>query len=331
LEKKNYTSQDVADMAGVSQSTVSRVFAGNTNVSAKKRKKILEVAEKLDYQPNAIARGLITNKTKMVGIVIKYFHNPFYSEVLSAFYNRLSSLGYHLIFINSDNDEIQASEINLLIDYKVEGVIITDAILSSSAAKKLSRNNTTVVLFNRYIKDSESKAVYCDNYFAGRQLATYLVEMGHKSIAFISGPFNTSTTIDRKQGFEEVLAERGLPPLHVESGIYTYESGFKAAQALVAMKEKVDCIFCANDITALGAIEAIREMGLNIPEDISVVGFDDINMANWPSYSLTTWKQPIDEMVDNAVKLLLGEETDQENVVKLKGNLVIRKSVKAKK
>ena len=331
MEKKNYTSQDVADMAGVSQSTVSRVFAGNTNVSAKKRKKILEVAEKLDYQPNAIARGLITNKTKMVGIVIKYFHNPFYSEVLSAFYNRLSSLGYHLIFINSDNDEIQASEINLLIDYKVEGVIITDAILSSSAAKKLSRNNTTVVLFNRYIKDSESKAVYCDNYFAGRQLATYLVEMGHKSIAFISGPFNTSTTIDRKQGFEEVLAERGLPPLHVESGIYTYESGFKAAQALVAMKKKVDCIFCANDITALGAIEAIREMGLNIPEDISVVGFDDINMANWPSYSLTTWKQPIDEMVDNAVKLLLGEETDQENVVKLKGNLVIRKSVKAKK
>ena len=318
-------------MAGVSQSTVSRVFAGNTNVSAKKRKKILEVAEKLDYQPNAIARGLITNKTKMVGIVIKYFHNPFYSEVLSAFYNRLSSLGYHLIFINSDNDEIQASEINLLIDYKVEEVIITDAILSSSAAKKLSRNNTTVVLFNRYIKDSESKAVYCDNYFAGRQLATYLVEMGHKSIAFISGPFNTSTTIDRKQGFEEVLAERGLPPLHVESGIYTYESGFKAAQALVAMKKKVDCIFCANDITALGAIEAIREMGLNIPEDISVVGFDDINMANWPSYSLTTWKQPIDEMVDNAVKLLLGEETDQENVVKLKGNLVIRKSVKAKK
>ncbi|SIO54769.1 LacI family DNA-binding transcriptional regulator [Chitinophaga niabensis] len=331
MEKKNYTSQDVADMAGVSQSTVSRVFAGNTNVSAKKRKKILEVAEKLDYQPNAIARGLITNKTKMVGIVIKYFHNPFYSEVLSAFYNRLSSLGYHLIFINSDNDEIQASEINLLIDYKVEGVIITDAILSSSAAKKLSRNNTTVVLFNRYIKDSESKAVYCDNYFAGRQLATYLVEMGHKSIAFISGPFNTSTTIDRKQGFEEVLAERGLPPLHVESGIYTYESGFKAAQALVAMKEKVDCIFCANDITALGAIEAIREMGLSIPEDISVVGFDDINMANWPSYSLTTWKQPIDEMVDNAVKLLLGEETNQENVVKLKGNLVIRKSVKAKK
>lgn len=318
-------------MAGVSQSTVSRVFAGNTNVSAKKRKKILEVAEKLDYQPNAIARGLITNKTKMVGIVIKYFHNPFYSEVLSAFYSRLSSLGYHLIFINSDNDEIQASEINLLIDYKVEGVIITDAILSSSAAKKLSRNNTTVVLFNRYIKDSSSKAVYCDNYFAGRQLATYLVEMGHKSIAFISGPFNTSTTIDRKQGFEEVLSERGLPPLHVESGIYTYESGFKAAQALVAMKKKVDCIFCANDITALGAIEAIREMGLSIPEDISIVGFDDINMASWPSYSLTTWKQPIDEMVDNAVKLLLGEETNQENVVKLKGNLVVRKSVRAKK
>jgi DNA-binding LacI/PurR family transcriptional regulator len=329
LDKKTHTSYDVAKLAGVSQSTVSRVIAGGANVSEDKRKKILEAVEKLNFQPSAIARGLTTNKTKMIGIVVKQFTNPFYTEVLSKFYSKLSSLGYHLIFINSENEEIQEEEISLLAEYKVEGVIITDALLSSPAAQKLSRNNINVVLFNRYVADVNCSAVYCDNYMAGRLMATYLFEMGHKHIAFISGPFNTSTTIDRKRGVEEVLAEKGLPPLYIESGAYTFESGFKAAQALLARKENFDCIFCANDITALGAIEAIRVMGLKIPDDISIVGFDDIYMAGWPSYSLTTWKQPINKMIESAIKLLLNSDTKE--TVMIKGHLVIRNSVRSKK
>lgn len=327
---KVYTSDDVAELAGVSQSTVSRVFAGGANVSEKKKKKVLEAAEKLNYQPNAIARGLSNRKTRMIGIVIRNFNNPFYSDVLATFYSTLSGMGYHLIFIDSENDEIQEEEIGKLTDYNVEGVIITDASLSSSAATRLSRKQIPVVLFNRYIENSNSNAVYCDNYLASRQIATYLVEQGHRSFVFISGPQNTSTTLDRKRGFEEVLTERGGLALFTESGEYTFESGFRIAQEVLSHNKKIDCIFCANDIIALGAIEAIKVMGLRIPQDISIVGFDDIAMAAWPSYSLTTWQQPVKKMVDAAIGLLMddinGKLTKPQTVI-VKGQMVVRGSV----
>lgn len=333
MKKKNYTSQDVAEIAGVSQSTVSRVFAGNTNVSEKKRKKILAAAEKLDYKPNAHARSLITRRTMMIGIVMRNIRNPFYSAVLEIFHNRLSALGYHLIFINSENEEIQESEITQLLEYNVEGVIITDALLSSSASQKFKRYGIVVILFNRYTEQLESSAVFCDNYLAAKQIATYLVEMGHQSLAFISGPSDTSTTIDRLKGFKEVLEERKITDLMIEPGNYTFESGFKAAQELMTKNKSIDAIFCGNDIIALGVMDALRTIGLRIPEDVSVVGFDNIRMSEWPSYALTTWEQPLEEMVDMAVELLITEITDKKSVaqtVMMKGHLVVRKTVKSR-
>lgn len=224
LSKKNYTSEDVAAMAGVSQSTVSRVFGGGANVSEKKRKKVMEIAEKLNYQPNAQARSLITRKTHIIGIVMRNIRDPFYSAVLEIFYNRFAPLGYHLIFIHSENEEIQEKEITKLLEYNVEAAIITDATLSSTAAQKLERNNINVVLFNRYSKSSRSSAVFCDNYMAAKQIALYLVETGHKYYAFISGPINTSTTIDRLKGFEEVLKEKNIKNFVIEPGNYTNEA-----------------------------------------------------------------------------------------------------------
>lgn len=334
MKKKNYTSQDVAEMAGVSQATVSRVFAGNTNVSAKKRKKIMEVAARLDYKPNAHARSLSSRKSMMIGIVMRNIRNPFYSAVLEIFHNRLSALGYHLIFINSENEEIQESEITQLLEYNVEGVIITDALLSSSAAQKFKRYGIVVVLFNRYTENSESSAVFCDNYLAAKQIATYLVEMGHQSLAFISGPSDTSTTIDRLRGFKEVLEERKIKDLMIEPGNYTFESGFKAAQELMTRNKHIDGIFCGNDIIALGVMDAIRVIGLRIPEDVSVIGFDNIRPSEWPSYSLTTWEQPLEEMVDSTVELLLKEMGDKKStpqVIMMKGHLVVRKTVISRK
>jgi len=331
--KRNYTSQDVAEAAGVSQSTVSRVFAGNTNVSDKKRKKILEVAEQLDYKPNAQARSLITRKTMMVGIIMRNMRDPFYSAVLEIFHTRLSPLGYQLIFINSENEEIQESEIAKLLEYNVEGVIVTDAILSPEAAKKLKRYDIVSILFNRYTENLDSSAVYCDNYLAAKQIATYLVEQGHKSFAFISGPPQTSTTIDRLKGFKEVLNERNINDLIIESGTYTYESGFKSAQELVMRKKNIDCIFCGSDIIALGVMDAVRLVGLRIPEDISVVGFDNIRMLGWVPYPLTTWEQPLEDMVTSTVDLLIKEINDKNakpQVIVMKGHLVIRNTVKTK-
>jgi len=333
LSKKHSTSQDVAELAGVSQATVSRVFAGGANVSEKKKKKILEAAEALGYQPNAHARSLITRRTRMIGVVMRNIRNPFYSAVLEIFHNRLSALGYHLIFINSTNEEIQEKEISQLLEYNVEGVIITDALLSSSAALKFKRSEIAVVLFNRYTEQAGSSSVFCDNYLATKQIAAYLVELGHRSFAFISGPSDTSTTLDRLKGFEEVLKERNINDFMIEPGHYTYESGFKSAQELMTKNKHIDCVFCGNDIIALGAMDAIRVIGLRIPEDVSVFGFDNIRMGAWPSYSLTTWEQPVEEMIDGTIEILLNEIND--NTVKpktlmFKGHMVVRNSVKRK-
>jgi DNA-binding LacI/PurR family transcriptional regulator len=221
-----------------------------------------------------------------------------------------------------------------LLEYNVEGVIITDALLSSSASQKFKRYGISVVLFNRYTENLESSAVFCDNYLAAKQIATYLVEMGHKSFAFISGPSDTSTTIDRLKGFKEVLDDRKIKDLTIEPGNYTFESGFRAAQELLTKNKNIDCIFCGNDIIALGVMDAIRLVGLRIPEDVSVVGFDNIRMSEWPSYALTTWEQPLEEMTTAAVELLLkeiGERDTAPQIVMMKGHLVVRNTVRSRK
>ena len=330
---RNATSEDVAQLAGVSQATVSRVFAGGANVSEKKRKKILDAAAQLEYKPNAQARSLITRKTMMVGIIMRNIRDPFYSAVLEIFHTRLSPLGYQLIFNNSENEIIEEWEIAKLLEYNVEGIIVTDALLSEGATRKLKRSGIVSILFNRYAEGLNSSAVYCDNYLAAQQIATYLVEMGHRTFAFISGPRNTSTTVDRLKGFREVLLERKIKDLTIIPGTYTYESGFQSAQELLTRNKKIDCIFCGSDIIALGVMDAARLVGFRIPEDLSVVGFDNIRMLGWTPYPLTTWEQPLEDMVTSTVELLLKEINDKNavpRIIAMKGHLVIRNTVRKK-
>ncbi|MGO4889589.1 LacI family DNA-binding transcriptional regulator [Anaerobacillus sp. MEB173] len=331
MVKKKVTAMDVAKLAGVSQPTVSRVFGSGANVSEGKRQRILEAAEKLGYQPNAIARGLTTNKTQMVGIVMKDIQNPFYPEVLERFYKELAKRGYHLLFINSDNDQVEENEISKLIEYNVEGVIITDALLSSSAAARFIRNDIVVVLFNRYIQDNYYSAVYCDNYSAGYEIGQYLIELGHRELAFISGPANTSTSYERKKGFEEAVLHEENVRLYIENGHYTYKGGYDAAIRLLNNHKNVEGIFCGNDISALGVMDAVRFLGYKVPDDISIVGFDDITMSSWTNYSLTTWKQPVEEMVQNTISILLNEidgDNEIKSVKSIQGELIVRNSVK---
>ncbi|MFC5713731.1 LacI family DNA-binding transcriptional regulator [Thalassorhabdus alkalitolerans] len=328
---KKVTATDVARLAGVSQSSVSRAFSKSSSVSKTKKARILEAAEKLGYQPNAFARGLTTNKSRIIGIVMRNVGNPFYPEVLEKFYNKLSERGYQLLFINSENNEIKEDEISQLIEYSVEGVIITDALLASSAVQRFLRNGISVVLFNRYIYFSGCSAVYCDNYSAAKKIGSYLLEKGHQKPAFISGPTNTSTTIDREKGFKEALFEGGIVTFPSEDGKYSYEGGFDAAIRLLKDNPAVDSIFCANDVSAFGAMDAIKKMGYRVPEDISIIGFDNVKTSGWASYELTTWLQPVDEMVEHSIKLLLEEEnksSDQPIMKGLQGSLVERNSVR---
>ncbi|RUQ29618.1 LacI family transcriptional regulator [Peribacillus cavernae] len=332
MKNKKVTAIDVAKLAGVSQPTVSRVFSSEgQSVSAEKRKRVEEAAKLLGYQPNVFAQSLITNKTRIIGIVMTNLHNPFYPEVLSLFYEKLSKKGYHVLFISSASDSIEEQEIHQFIKYHVEAVIVTDALLTSSAAELFERQNTPVIYFNRYSRNSRNHAVICDNYNAAFQIGNYLVESGHRNICYISGPENTSTTEDRRKGFLDSLRKNKLKPTVIVNGNYDAEESYRVAKQVLLEHPTIDSLFCGNDISAFGAMKAVTDLGKRIPEDISVVGFDDIRMARWPLYNLTTWKQPMEEMVEETINIMLdhiGNKLDSPTTKLIPGELIVRNSVK---
>jgi DNA-binding LacI/PurR family transcriptional regulator len=317
---------EVAKLANVSQSTVSRVFTPGASVSEKTRKKVLKVAEELNYQPNALARGLITKKTNMIGLAMKDIQNPFYHEVLGVFTKKLRAKGYSVLFVYTENEEIQQEEINHFLEYNVEAIIVTDALLSSKVVAKLQNNNIPVTLFNRYDENLLCNSVSCDNVNAAREIAAYVYEKGYKDIVFITGKVNTSTSIDRQKGFTDFLKAKGIE-ITILEGDYTYERSFHLTKMMIESGHKPEVIFGANDITAIGALDALKGEHIRVPEETTVIGFDDIKMSSWPNYGLSTWIQPIEQMVDETIKLL-DSTSDIQKVIKLKGQFIHRTTTK---
>ncbi len=331
-KKQGVTSMQVARLAGVSQSAVSRTFTPGASISAKTRRKVLEAARKLGYQPNAIARSLITKRSNMVGIVIaNVTTNPFYPEVLDALTRAFQERGQRVMLFIVTRDQNLDDILPQLLEYRVDGILITAATLSSEMARECERLGVPVTLFNRYVREAKASWICCDNLEGGRMVASFLVDAGHRRPAFLAGSEDTSTSVDRERGFFEVLAERGLPPLR-DVGNYTYRGAYEATLCLMNSDAPPDAIFCANDIMAIGALDAIRSgAGLRVPEDVSVVGFDDIPMAAWPSYNLTTVRQPVQKMIEDSVEDLISRinHLDQDCVSRMiPGDLVVRGSAR---
>ncbi|HET6872914.1 MAG TPA: LacI family DNA-binding transcriptional regulator, partial [Sporolactobacillaceae bacterium] len=270
---------------------------------------MLSAARQLGYSPNILARGLTTKKSNIIGIVMQNLENPFYTEVLAKFYKKLNRKGYQFLFINAEDDALDEDAVSKLQGYNVDAVIITDALISSKAAHWFKKSGIPVVLFNRYVEPIESHVVCCNNFEGGKGIGTYLIKKGFRRFAFISGPVSTSTTREREKGFREALAGSGISEFEIARGDYTYEHGYNSAISLLEKKvpHPLQALFCANDILAIGAIEGVRHLGLRVPEDVAVIGFDDLTLSQWPSYALTTWKQPVNEMVDQTIALILSE------------------------
>lgn len=301
------TSIDVAQLAGVSQSTVSRTFSGDARVAVATREKVFAAAKTLNYTPNAIARSLITQRTDIVGIVMAYMTSPFYPYVLEKFVQKLQAIGRRaLVFSAAPGQELD-DLLPQVLQYQVDGLIVTSATLSSRMVDDAARRGTPVVLFNRYMPDVHVGAVCCDNLAGGRYVADLLLDAGHRHLAYIAGSENASTNRDREQGFGERLRERGCDTWLREQGQYTYESGYAALARLLDQQRPPDAVFCANDIMALGALDCARERGVRIPNDLSIIGFDDIPQAAWSAYALTTLRQPVGQMIDAAIAMLLAQ------------------------
>ncbi len=333
--EKRVTSVDVAQLAGVSQSTVSRVFSVPStaaNVSKEKKRRVLEAARTLGYQPNAIARSLITQRTNIIGIVMANLTSPFYPYVLEEFLNHFRQMEKQTLLFTAAPDQDIDDIIPHIMQHRVDALIITSATLSSEMADECLRYGIPVILFNRYIPHSKANAVCTDNAAGGRAIADLLLDTGHQHVAYIAGLPNASTNIDREQGFTDRLQERGIRDWAREQGDFTYQSGYAAALRLLAHPPHPEAIFCASDNMALGAMDAARYvLGLRVPEDVSIIGFDDIPMAGWPSYQLTTMAQQVDEMVQDTITLMLEKIDDLHSEPTrhlVPGRLVLRDSVR---
>ncbi len=298
--------KDVAREAGVSQATVSRVFTAEESVSEEKVEAVEAAAEKLGYRPDAIARSLVQDATRIIGLSIMRFTNPFYARMIRDFTRAVQERGYWTLLLNVANHEEMEETLPMALQYQVDGVIVTSATLSSGMAGEFARSGTPVVLFNRYALGSSTNAVCCDNVEGARMVADALLDGGHQRIAYVTGEIGSSTNRDREKGFAERLEERGYALELREIGDYSYGSGAKAARRLLQGGDPPDAIFCANDLMAMGALDVARcQMDIEVPDELSIIGFDDIPMASWDSYSLTTIRQPIKPMVDATVDVLM--------------------------
>ncbi len=324
------TSVDLAQELGISQSTVSRALSNDVRIATKTREKVQHLALKLGYTPNAMARSLSTQQSRLIGIVMSEMTSPFYPFVLEKLTSKLHALGWRVLLFSTDAEHEVDDLLPLVLEYQCDGLLIASASLSSHMAETLSRHGTPVVLFNRYAADASSSAVCCDNRGGGRMVAEYLLKRPHRCYAYIAGRENTSTNRDRESSYTSRLEEAGYT-VQRETGNFTYEAGFAAMQRLLARSDAPDAIFCANDITAIGAIDAAREAGVKVGTDISIVGFDDIPMAAWGAYNLTTIRQPVETMIDSSLQILLEAIENAplgSNLRFIPGSLIERGSVK---
>ncbi len=331
--RRRVTSIDVARLAGVSQSTVSRTFSEGAPVSSEAREKVLAAANQLGYKPNVIARSLITRRTNIIGIVMADFTNPFYPNVLERFTQRLHDIGRRVLLFNAAPDQAIDDMLPLVLQHQVDAVIITSATLSSEMADECARQGTPVIMFNRYVPGARANAVSCDNVAGGRLAADLLLDAGYRRLAYIAGKEHTSTNVDREQGFSDRMRERGQTEWLREPGAYTYRSGYEAASRLLRRDDPPEAIFVSNDIMALGVLDRARELQISVPDELAVIGFDDIPAASRPAYSLTTIRQPVNRMIEATLELLLEriDAPQAEPVLKfMPGILIERNSVRVR-
>lgn len=326
------TSQQVAQVAGVSQSAVSRTFTPGASISPATREKVLQAARELGYRPNAIARSLNTARSRIVGVVMSYFDNQFYPQVLEALAQKLDELNYHLLLFVGDKDGNVDRIFDQIMQYRVDGIVLASVSLSIELSEECLAAGIPVVLFNRNAENGTASSVNTDNAKAARQIAEFLLAGEHRHFAYVAGIAESSVNLARQQGYVAALQARGMKDIQVVFGNYDAEQTAKAARELFSSPQPPDAIFAANDHMALTVMDVARyEFGLRIPQDVSVVGYDDTGPSGWPSYALTSASQPVDAMVTATVELLM-KQIDSGNIepeqVIVPGALIVRHSAR---
>lgn len=301
------TSMHVARRAGVSQSAVSRVFTPGASASKQTIDKVRRAATELGYRPNVLARAMVSGKSRIIGLVVAYLENYFYPEFLEKLSKSLQEQGYHvLIFMASQTAGNIDDVVEEILDYQVDGIVAASVAMGSELCERCLAAGVPVVLFNRSQDDERLSAVTSDNVAGGRRVADFLLAGGHERIGYIAGWEGASTQRDREFGLRVGLEMAGRT-LHCRAvGNFQQQAAQEAARTMFAGPDRPDAVFAANDHMAFAAMDVLRfELGLSVPGDVSVVGYDDVPIAAWPAYNLTTVRQGANRMVAETVAILI--------------------------
>ncbi|MBN2392518.1 MAG: LacI family DNA-binding transcriptional regulator [Anaerolineae bacterium] len=323
---------DVAQAAGVSNATASRVLNNSDYpVSSQARLKVLKAAEKLGYRPNLIARGLRTEQTFTIGLIVENVLSPFIPPITRGIHDYLSQHGYSSLIINSDWDpEVESAAIADLARRHIDGIIFVESYTRSSAevAKLIERPH---IFVHRLFNSLNPNSVIPDDLYGARLAIRHLACLGHRRIAFINGPEGWDATVNRLAGYREELAAWNIPfdPTLVGRGDWEVQSGFVVARQLLAHTPRPTAIFAGNDLMALGVIYAVQDAGLRVPDDIAVVGYDNRDFSGFVRPAITTVTMPCETMGHISAESLLrliNQETDVVEPTLVQGELVVRQS-----
>ncbi len=302
---RRVTSYDVAMLAGVSQSAVSRCFKPGASVSKSTYARVMKAAAGLDYIPNAAARSLITRRSNMVAVILSSVANLHYPEALAELSQQIARRGKRVLLFTMQHESEVEQILNDVWQFQVDGAIVAAA-LTEQQLLEFERRRLPLVVFNRNLRGRTVNSVVCDQYEAGRLLATRLAAAGHRQFGIIGGPDDSPVATDRRAGACDRLQELGLPAPVVVPGRFDYASGAQGLQQIIDRLGYVpDAVICGNDVTALGCLDHARhQLHIDVPGRMSVAGFDAVEPSNWLSYNLTTLRQPIHNMALAAADLL---------------------------
>jgi len=300
------TLKEVAERAGVSRSAVSRAFTAGASVSQKTRAKVEKAANEMGYALNALASSLTTGRTKLIGLVADNFHNPLILEVFDLFTRGLQDRGLRPLLVNLSGATDPAASVRMLRQYSVDGVIVASSTLPSSFAELFKSAGLPVVhAFGRHSLTPYVHVVGIDNVACGQMAAEALIRRGYGRVAFLGGPETATSTQDRAAGFLGAFA--GHPHIQVSASYaraYAFDAGRAAMQHLLAANP-AEAYFCGDDLLAVGAMSAIQDAGLSVPGDIGLIGLNDMEMSRWQNIGLTTIRQPVAQIIDAAIELVV--------------------------
>lgn len=297
------TLKDVAELAGVSRSAVSRTFTKGASVSLKTRNKVMTAADSLGYSPNALASSLTTGRTKMIGLVSNNFHNPIFLEVFDLFTRGLHQRDLRPLLVNLTDETDPEASVRMLRQYSVDGVIVASSTLPSGFAKAFRDAGVPVVhSFGRHSANPEVDVLGIDNIAAGSLAARTLIDRGYSDIGFLGGPADATSTLDREKGFiSEAALFKGVSATASFASAYSFDAGFAEMTRLLESKP-AEAYFCGDDVLSIGALSALQAAGYDVPGDVGLIGLNDMEMSGWANINLTTIHNPFPKIIEASIE-----------------------------